>query len=241
MTDKTFKKFSPNFIGELFVPESGGYIVAYPAKVLDNIFKELKISDVSKQITMKDAIFEAASAFEMGKHNYLTWYKTSGEIKTLMGDLHKTTANGAKVYKEILSHPTYRMHLMSHLIKEFRENNNTGLPFISKDGESLQVYDFAALQFLEFLSKSSKTAMQSSKDINPATSPSYAMDKWLKAIHKGWKDCSPVKFITGKPYAKIGYNSQAILTLVKIMRPLDPVVTKEMISTALRKVQEKDK
>lgn len=241
MTAKTLKKFSRTYIGELFNPDSGGFEAAYPNLLLEEIFKDLKITDNQKKVVMKDAILNAASAFEMGKHNYLSWYKTSSEIKSLMKDLYQSTESAANTYKKILSHITYRMHLMSHLIKEFDVNNQIGFPMVQKSGDKTNVYEQPALDFLDFLAKASKSAAINPKDINPATSPSYAMDRWIDEIYKGWKDCSSIPFTAGKPYARIGYNSQAIITLRKIMLPLDRVVTKEMISTALRKAQNKYK
>lgn len=217
----------------------------YSEPLLNTFLNELKISDDTGRKDMAESILRAAMYYELTMRSHIRSYRSKGHYErsikatlkpaeALKKQLGKLTDTGPMGFASIL-------HAVEDLVSEGSYPPEAGRYINAlywREGDKNK-FDWKGLQsFLEFYQSACKTALKKHVPTN-AAHKGYPLETWLFNLRSNWKLCSPIPFTAGRYYERVGYNSEAIHILKKIMGPLDSSVTLQAIANKLMEMNRK--
>ena len=218
------------------------YNEVYSAEFFEELANDLAIADPDQQYTLIQEVCYAAYLYDdlkrpFDKELYTKAYQAeqirkfrtaSKKMLEALDEFINFYGAGAsrlleEEWKKLLSHNDL-------------ENNRFKKALYSEHPQDLgRKYYNDFRQFIEVLHQSSENIKE--EDLGEKyylDSTSYRMKKWLGSIANAWLAHSAIPLTAGHYHEGIGYNSEALHILMKIMEPLDKSVTPQAMATALR-------
>lgn len=215
----------------------------YSEEFLDEILKELKIYSDDGRAEMEGSIISAAMHYETIKKSHIISYRSVGRYARNLEATLKPTEN----FKHHLSniYDDGGIAGVSPILDAVRELIAEGeyppqaaryinaLYWLEGDKNKFDWKGFVS--FLDFYQSACERALEKPMSKN-AAHKSKPLEQWISNLAINWKNHSPIPFIAGKYHEGIGYNSDAIHIMKKIMEPLDRSVTLQAIANKLTEV-----
>jgi len=211
----------------------------YSISLIDEYLGLLNIESREGRLDMKDSIVRAAMYYESIKHSHIEHYKPKGseerKIKALIKPIENLRKQINNLYDGSLINFTPIVQSAEKIIQEDScpegaEKIIKSMFWTEKGGNTFQPQ--AILYFLDFYKQCCEEALSKGISKNCAHK-GYALEMWVCNLKHSWVTYSPIPFNAGKYYEGVGYNSEAIHIMKKIMEPLDASITVQSIANKL--------
>lgn len=213
------------------MPVYEAYSAIYPQELLEGIFTELSIPN-DKWEECRSHILHAAMYFEVGKANLIEYYHPPNLHIDLLKRFKTNSRNLRKSYQECLDSMAWQ-HMFMRLPKRNYGEGKTerSREMVSKLFGHGQIFTKSLPDFLETLEQMIDASLENPSWPRKPTSATV-MNNWIRNISNVFK-------LSSIPYSSGSYQvrdepSHAMRILGRLMAPLDPVVSTQMIGEGLK-------
>ncbi len=211
----------------------------YSEAFLNEVLNDLRIFSELGRAEMEKSIIHAAMYYEHTKRSHLQNYRPQGFYQRKLNATLKPAQQLHKKLTELDDGGSIGVWPILDAVKELVAEGNYPRQagryinaMLERDGDEDR-YDWRGfLSFLGFYCDVTERAMEKPVGKN-AAHKSFPIETWLRNLSHAWQTHSPMPFTAGKYHQGIGYNSEAIQIMKKIMEPLDDSVTLQFIANKL--------
>lgn len=209
---------------------------------------DLQINDDVSRKEMGEAILNCGKQYIIWR-NISDGYRPERELKSKLKKIIRPTKKLKENLNDFLEdNPWDYSHIHNAAIKLRPHFNGKNKPteklldgFVDSRDHDFRDYLTALLDFVDFFEAA---LMLAEKEVVPSNNIKgvKAVEDWLKKIKPFWHKYSPIEFIAGTHYPKpVGYNSDAVIILSKLMRQMDSEVEKTTIGNTLDRINKEDR
>jgi len=217
----------------------------YSETLIEEYLNDLKIIDSDSRKEMEDSILRAAMYYEMIKRSHISNYSSRGQaerkVKAVLKPTEKLMKQLIKLYDEGGVGKGSIIFAARDLISEnkYPTRAHKYIDAMLRNGENSNMVDYEGFTaFLEFFKTACERALENGVGKNVAHKGA-PIEAWISNLDHDWKTYSPIPLTAGKYHEDIGYNSEAVHIMKKIMDPLDETVTIQTIANKLIEITRK--
>lgn len=218
----------------------------YSDDFLEECLDDLKIDDAFHRATMKDVLYKAGTSyilFDNMRKKYLPKKEIQDRYKAINKPLKQLKEKWLELWEEnifdfsILYDGAYTE--FSKNVNQY-QNNKLINDFVSCYNNKFFEKFSEFLEFIIFLDNANNALAENIR--GSSIKGTHPEENWLRNVKPYWEKYSPIAFIAGAHYpAPIGYNSEAVLILNKLMQQMDNTVEKKTIGNTLDRINKLDR
>ncbi len=215
----------------------------YSGELIKTYLDELKIVDSEGRKNMEESILSAAMYYETTKRSHISNYRPKGYSERTLKATIKPIENLKKQLIKLSDSDgfTHTLWAAGTLINEGKYPPEA-IRYIEAmswpEGDKRRFDWKGFLSFLDFYKLACEQALSDGIGKN-AAHKSYPLETWIHNLRSNWESYSPILLSAGKYHEGVGYNSDAIHIMKKIMEPLDDTVAIQSIANKLTELNKK--
>ncbi len=224
--DKAFK--APNGSYDVINQSIIDYREYYSKEYFDHLFLKLGITDEDQRYEFIQAVCHGASLYEGFKglnREENTQQFQKDRLRKLQTALKKSKNALNDISENFAGYPMFLIRKLKKNIKDRSikkdfitkkiQKTNTHRPFPDE-------YINHLVSHIDFILEATKEIENENLHLDRSIGRT-ALARWINEIGETWTRCSDIPFITGAYYKNAGYNSEAIIMLVRRQSILDTV------------------